>query len=50
MGVLVLIKCCITIVDVGCHMVVDTSVEEVDLVIVDLPTMMVEVTVMERLF
>ena len=35
--------------DVGCHVVVDNSLEEVDLAIVDLPTVMVGATVMERL-
>ena len=45
----VLIRCCITIMDMGCHVVVDTSLEEVDLVTMDLSAVMAGVTVMERL-
>ena len=48
-AVLVPIKCCITIVDVGCHVVVDNSLEEADLAIVDLPTIMAGATTVERL-
>ena len=48
-AVLVPIKCCITIVDVGCHVVMDNSLEEADLAIVDLPTIMAGATTVERL-
>ena len=44
-----LIMCYIKIVDVGCHVVMDTSLEEVDLVTMDLPIVMAGVTVVERL-